>query len=246
MPGILDNSQRFRYAIIFQWVVVGISIISLASEAAEYFLLQKMASGTKVPHSQVEANDWRQQVVSSTQLVLMLLSFIAMVLWAYRAYENLHRLHKMPRPQYSEGAAGWGWFVPVLNLWYPYQVMKDIWYLTQRYAQPDDAPRFERDRNLIGGWWGLRLFTFFAGRGIRAPSDGATMDQIQNYVLSTMCMNIMHIWCAVTVIYLLRKIRPFEQQLAVRFTDDRLESSQEEVPQTPTPVWYGPVNGDVQ
>ncbi|WP_210520901.1 DUF4328 domain-containing protein [Hymenobacter terricola] len=236
MPRILDNSQRIRFAILFQWIVVGVSLVALASRVVEYGMLQKMAAGVKVPHAQVEASDWRQQAIGSTQLVLILLAFIALVLWAHRAYGNLHRLHKAPAPRHSEGAGGWGWFVPIINFWYPYQVMKDIWNLTQRYAQPDGAPRFQRDQSLVGGWWGLRLFTIFASRGAYAPTSGATMAQIFSYVEFVMGMDVLYIWYAVTTIYMLKKLRGFEQQLAARFADDEPSPFAEELPVTPAPL----------
>ena len=242
MPRILDNSQRIRYAILFQWIVVGASLLALASRVAEYLMLQKMATGVKVPHAQIAASDWRQEVIGGTQLVLILMAFIALVLWAHRAYANLHRAHKTPRPRHDEGAAGWGWFVPIMNFWYPYQVMKDLWVLTQRYAQPDEAIRYERDNSLIGGWWILRIFTILASRGIRAPAAGDTMDQIFTYVQLMMGMNALYIWYAVGTIYLLRKFRPFEQQLAARFASGYPQNLPEEVPATPTSIWYGPID----
>ena len=243
MPRIIDNSQRIRYAILFQWIVVGVSVLALASRVAEYLMLQKMAAGATVPHAEVEANDWRQQVIGGIQLVLILMAFIALVLWAHRAYANLHRLRQTPRPRHTEGAAGWGWFVPVMNLWYPYQVLKDLWVLTQRYAQPDGAIRYERDNGLIGGWWALRIFAVFVSRGIRNPADGATMAQILTYVQLTMGMNVLYAWYAIATIYLLRKFRPFEQQLAARFASGHPESPPAEIPSTPASIWYGPLDG---
>jgi Domain of unknown function (DUF4328) len=242
MPGILDNSQRIRYAILFQWIVIGATLLALASTVLEYLMMQKMAAGIKVPHAQIEASDWRQQAIGGTQLVLILMAFIGLVLWAHRAYANLHRLHKTPRPRHAEGAAGWGWFVPIMNLWYPYQVMKDLWVLTQRYAQPDEAIRYERDNGLIGGWWLLRIFALVASRGMRAPAAGDTMNQILTYVQFTMGMQVLYIWYAVATIYLLRKFRPFEQQLAARFANGYPQNPPEAVPATPTSIWYGPIN----
>ena len=220
MSSLLDNRQRQRYVLIFEWIVVGTSVVSMASEAAQYLLLRQVAAGVPVSAAVADANDWRQQVVSSTQLVLILLAFVAVVLWTHRAYENLHHLTKSPRPEYSAGAAGWGWFVPILNFWYPFRVMKDLWYLTQRYAQPDDAIRYERDHSLIGGWWALRLFTFFAGRGLIEPGFNATIVQYQHYSLLSLGMDVLHIWYAVSTVYLLKKMGLFERQLAARFENN--------------------------
>ncbi|GAB3298209.1 hypothetical protein GCM10027511_13320 [Hymenobacter humi] len=195
-----------------------------------------MAAGIEVTDAESEASDWYQQVIGSTQLVLMLMAFIALVLWAYRAYENLHRLHKSPEPRHSEGAAGWGWFIPIISFWYPYQVMKDIWYLTQRYSQSNDYHDYERSDNVIGGWWALRIFTIFASRGLSAPTQGTTtIAQIQEYMVFLLCMDVLHIWYALATVYLLKKFRPFEQRLAARFANDEPENA-EELPAAPAPL----------
>ena len=243
MPRILDNSQRIRYAILLQWIVVGASLLALAARVAEYRMLKKIAAGVRVPQKEIEASDWWQQAIGGVQLVLILMAFIALVLWAHRAYANLHRLNQTPRPRHSEGAAGWGWFVPIMNLWYPYQVLKDLWMLTQRYAQPDEAPRYERDNSLIGGWWALRIFTIFASRGIRAPADGDTMAQIFTYVQLTMGMSVLYIWYAVATIYLLRRFHTFEEQLAAWSANSQLVRRPTAEAAPPTPFWYGPIDG---
>lgn len=233
MPRILDNSQRFRYAIIFQWIVVGASLLSMASEASQYVLLRQMGAGIEVADGAADASDWREQVMGSTQFVLMLLAFIALVLWTYRAYENLHGLRQFPRLRHSAGAAGWGWFVPILSLWYPYQVMRDIWHLTQRYERPAGTEGYERDHTLIGGWWALRLLTIYASRGFKAPVGGETIERIQNYVLFLIGMDVLHIWCALATIYLLKKLHLFEQGLAARVADDEPSPSPEKLPVAP-------------
>lgn len=208
----------------------------MASEASQYFLLRQMAAGVEVPSETAEASDWREQVIGSTQFVLLLLAFIALVLWTYRAYENLHRLRQMPRPRHETGAAGWGWFVPLLSLWYPYQVMKDIWSLTQRYRQPEAGAGYQPDNSLIGGWWILRLLTIYASRGFKAPVDGATMDQFQDYTLFLLFMDVLHIWYALATVYLLKKIHPFERALAARCANDEPDADAEALPVAPLPA----------
>lgn len=220
MPALLDNRTRLRHAVLFQWIAIGISVVALVSDAFQYRLLRRLAAGEAVPDGVTDANDWRQQVVGGVQMVLLLMAFIALVLWFYRAYGNLHRLPNTPRPQHSAGAAAWGWFVPVINLWYPLQMMKEIWYLTQRYAQPDDAIRYQPDGSLIGGWWALRLVTIFVGRAVRLPSEGSSMDNFLLFGALLMGVELLCIWYAGATLYLLKKMEPFERQLAARFADD--------------------------
>jgi hypothetical protein len=242
MPIVLDNSQRRRHAILIQWVVIGISLLSLLSEVVQYVLLGRIAAGAELPPEWGSTADSVHEGINNTKLVLIIMALIGLALWTYRAYENLHRVNRTPRPRHSEGAGGWGWFVPILSFWFPYQVMKDIWYLTQRYSHSDEGSAIQLDNGFIGGWWALRIIIIFVSRGMSFPSGG-TMEQLQHYVVFSGAMDALSIWYALTVINLLKKLGRFEEALAAHFGNDGAESMPIELPITPTPIWYGPVDG---
>ncbi len=50
---------------------------------------------------------------------------ILFVVWFYRARINAER-HGY-RQRHARGWAFWGWIVPIVNLWFPFQIMGDIW-----------------------------------------------------------------------------------------------------------------------
>ena len=50
---------------------------------------------------------------------------ILFVVWFYRARINAER-HGYPQRR-ARGWAFWGWIVPIVNLWFPFQIMGDIW-----------------------------------------------------------------------------------------------------------------------
>ena len=50
---------------------------------------------------------------------------ILFVVWFYRARINAER-HGY-RQRRARGWAIWGWIVPIVNLWFPFQIMGDIW-----------------------------------------------------------------------------------------------------------------------
>jgi hypothetical protein len=73
--------------------------------------------------------------------------WVAASLWLTRARELSRRLY----PEYPQArAAGWAWFgwvVPVVCLWFPYQLLRDV------RAASDDGRRTP----LAGRWWTLWL-----------------------------------------------------------------------------------------
>ena len=71
------------------------------------------------------------------------------LVWFYRARKNAGG-----RGQQQRWGAGWaigGWFVPIVSLWFPYQIMADIW----RANLP--AERRNQPAVLPGFWWGCWL-----------------------------------------------------------------------------------------
>ena len=57
--------------------------------------------------------------------IMMLGLSILVVVWFYRARINAER-HGYPQRR-ARGWAFWGWIVPIVNLWFPFQIMGDIW-----------------------------------------------------------------------------------------------------------------------
>ena len=92
---------------------------------------------------------------------------ILFVVWFYRARINAER-HGY-RQRRARGWAFWGWIVPIVNLWFPFQIMGDIW----RTGLP--AEQRGETAWLPALWWtfwllsGLGIF----GAGIRAVNSGS-------------------------------------------------------------------------
>ena len=59
-------------------------------------------------------------------LIVYVASAVAFLMWQFRVSGNIRRFG-MPSQQFSPG---WGvvtWFVPIVNLFLPYQVMAELW-----------------------------------------------------------------------------------------------------------------------
>jgi len=81
--------------------------------------------------------------------------FVAMVMflvWFYRARVNAES-HGWPQRR-SPGWAIGAWFVPVVNLWIPFQIMVDIW----RAGLPEQA---RTNIAILPGIWWTSLLAFF-------------------------------------------------------------------------------------
>jgi hypothetical protein len=76
-----------------------------------------------------DTSRWRYQqtigVLDNVANFMIFVLSIVFVLWFHRARINAEILGY--RQRHSPGWTFWGWVVPIVNLWFPFQIMGDIW-----------------------------------------------------------------------------------------------------------------------
>ena len=120
-------------------------VLAVLSGVREYVLLERLETDL-VTAEELEASDRRQQVVALAQFAVFIFAAIFFIRWLHRAYANIVPLAAQ-YPRYSTGTAIWSWFVPILNLWRPKQVINDVWRRATRRRLPiRGIPGSERNR----------------------------------------------------------------------------------------------------
>jgi hypothetical protein len=107
------------------------------------------------------------------------LAFLALVAaatvfltWLWRARVNAERLCRAEH-RWSRGWTVGAWFVPVVNLWFPRQVVDDIWR-TSRPGVPEDTYRVDglEPSPLVRAWWYTMLANVLVVLVLRAETSG--------------------------------------------------------------------------
>lgn len=141
------------------------AVVDLVSLYAGFTMLgvlnQALGDGVEdVAVSDLDRADALQAGVALAQLAVNLAAAVLFVLWFRRVRVNAEVFapdgHRMSR--------GWsigGWFVPVVNLWFPKKIANDIWNASLPYG-PDGAPRAV-SRAGMNVWWALWLVTTVIG-----------------------------------------------------------------------------------
>ena len=81
--------------------------------------------------------------------VLGLVGFVVTCLWLYRVRTDADIRHPEATHARRKGWAWAGWLVPVVNLWFPFQIVRDVL----------KAFRASAPTALLGWWWALYLLT---------------------------------------------------------------------------------------
>lgn len=64
-------------------------------------------------------------VTAAVPVLLLALTAVLFLVWFFRARHNAAMSSQ--RQRYHQGWAFWAWFLPPVLLWFPYQIMSDIW-----------------------------------------------------------------------------------------------------------------------
>jgi hypothetical protein len=212
-----DNTQRAKTAILFTWIVMAIEIIAIISSYLQYDLLQTVANGGFVSDSEANANDIREQIIGVIQTIAYIISLITFIMWFRRAYYNLHQ--KVSNLKYSEGWAAGSWFVPIICLYWPYQIMKEIYVETKTFFKERGlSEQVHYSTNYLGWWWTLWIITTFISQFIlRVTLKGSdTIDSFITLTMAQMVASILEIPLAIITVKVIKdyaKVEPVFSQI---------------------------------
>ena len=127
----------------------------------QYRLLTRAAQDLPVTEAEAAANDTIYGAVGLLQVAFLIAAGIPFLMWLHRTYRNLGSLGTTG--QYSPGWAVGYFFVPILNLFRPYQVLTEIWSGSDpsQHTQDNSLSIPPEGPTLVMGWWGLFLASGF-------------------------------------------------------------------------------------
>jgi hypothetical protein len=143
-----DPSRLTKFLQRLLFVSILVACVAFVDDLTEYVQVQ---TGKATP-DQVVDNDPVQGIVGLLQSGLGLVTGITFLKWVYRAYKNIQGFGAEDL-RYSPTWAVAYYFMPILGLIRPVQVMNEIW-------RASEDPRDWRQRPgswLIGSWWTLFL-----------------------------------------------------------------------------------------
>ena len=211
MEKLKPNGQRAKNAIILIWVVLVLEIIMLISSYFQYDLLQIAKNGGEISMEAADANDTREQIIGIIYLIAFVISGVTFIQWFRRAYFNLHL--KINNLSHTEGWAAGSWFVPIINLYRPYQIMKELYQETKGIVTRKGLILSkEYSISYLGWWWTLWITNSIIGQIIyRYPSE--TIDELIGVTVISMIGSIMGIPLALITVKVIKDYSDIEPLL---------------------------------
>ncbi|OUL60563.1 DUF4328 domain-containing protein [Flavobacterium sp. AJR] len=211
MEELRPNGQRAKNAMLLIWIVMAIELVALISKCFQYNLLQTAVNGGVITTDEAIANDTTEQTIAILYLIVYIISAVTFIQWFRRAYYNLHL--KTEFLSHSEGWAAGSWFVPIISLYRPVQIMRELYeetesYLTEKGLNIDDKLK----TNMLTPWWTLWIISNILGRIIsKYPTN--SIDDLINSTIASIVLNIIGIPLALIAIKIIKDYSSVEPLL---------------------------------
>jgi hypothetical protein len=204
MENLKPNEQRAKNAIILIWIVLALEIVSLISGYFQYVLLQTAANGGEISTETATANDTREQIIGIIYLIVYIISAVTFIQWFRRGYFNLHlRVNHLSQ---TEGWAAGSWFVPIVSLYRPYQIMKELYQETRELLVKKGLSINENfSTGFLGWWWTLWIINNAIGQFVfRYSMKAESIDELTISTVASMIGNVVGIPLALITVKVIK------------------------------------------
>jgi hypothetical protein len=189
-------------------------MISLVSNIFQYNLLNSIRHGNGVDMNTAAANDLRQQIIAILFIIVYIISAVTFILWFRRAYYNLGT--KDVFLSYEDGWAAGSWFIPILNWFRPYQIMKELYTETVEFLnKKGHTPELIIGNKNINLWWSFWLASSIIGQIVFRYSRAAeTVDDFLSVTFLSILSSTLMIPLAIFTVKLIKNYSEFGMKLA--------------------------------
>ncbi|MFD7448715.1 DUF4328 domain-containing protein [Kitasatospora sp. NPDC059827] len=175
----------------------------------DYLLIHDYLNGAATDADLAAADSDVLTTVSSlaASFVLWGAAGVAFLVWLWRARINAEALGGRDAHRRSRMWTVGSWTVPVANLWYPYQVVTDIWRAS--------APRRPAPDTLVKAWWAFFILAEIVKpvQWRLANSEESESDVLANANASAL-LTVLFLVAGVLVILLIRQVTTWQNRAA--------------------------------
>jgi hypothetical protein len=219
-PVNVQPAAQPRPAGVWQAVLASASVVvvviahfwEVARLSHQSALLQDLEAGNRVTLAEARASDSGLNHSVVLQLAVTVIALVFVIVWAYHARGNAAAYTTSPFRR-SKGWAIGGWICPIVNLWFPFQVVKDIWSASDT-DRPDSTPlRAWPVTAIVPLWWTCLIGATILQRiSDSVYNNGATASSVHTALVLDFASAAIHIAAAISFILVVAAITRFQTQ----------------------------------
>ena len=208
------NKQRSKNAIIMIWLVMVFYIFATVLQVLETIYYHDIDIYLSEDIGDVDYYTFSLLYLffSFGYTIVYIISAVTFIQWFRRAYFNLHQ--KIGSLSYTEGWASGGWFIPIMNLFVPYRIMKELYLRTDDLLNENEGESVSYSRpdlSMVKIWWTLWIITgIIEGVSFRIYRFDET-DIASTYLDVVAC--VLTIPLAIVTVNVIRKYSEYESEL---------------------------------
>lgn len=129
--------------------------------------------------------------------------------WIYRANSNARCLGADDMKYTPGWSVGW-FFIPIMNVFKPFMVMKEIWQASTPNIK--ESWQVQTVSALVPAWWALWLLSQFTGQAAtRMSFNASSFDQLSNASTVMLVSDIIDIPLSIVILMIIRGIHDNQQ-----------------------------------
>lgn len=228
MIEIKPNDKRAQSVIVVFYLYLCVAIVfGLFSVYTSYFY-SSLANGTYYSEQTIGLVSIGEVAIGLATFSANIACIVLFILWFRRAYANLNRagLHATSE---TDVWVFWAFVVPIVNLYRPYQMMKETWNKTlQSNKTLNENYNIDRGAAFIGLWWAW----FFLSRIVNQISVrmGFSVETVEDYILSSnfdIFTSVFDILGVFITIFMIKRISSVENDMLKLIEQKNQTESQE-------------------
>ncbi|MEN8187907.1 MAG: DUF4328 domain-containing protein [Bacteroidota bacterium] len=212
IEAIRPNKKRAEIAQALIWLVMLLEIISMISSYFQYDLLLALQRDEFVSNQIIDSNDIRESVIAILYMIVYVVSAITFIQWFRRAYYNMNI---RTRTVHSDGWAAGSWFVPIISLYRPYQIMKEMCTETSKLIKTKAGNSTNDSTVIIGIWWTLWIISNYVGQYVmRSAFKAETVENFLNSTIGDMIQSAIGIPLAIITVMIIKSYSAKEEMIS--------------------------------
>ncbi|MFD9741661.1 DUF4328 domain-containing protein [Umezawaea sp. NPDC059074] len=150
-----------------------------------------------VAEADLNAADSLAAALGVLNVLVRIAAGVVFIVWLWRARRNSVALYGWEGHRRESVWVGWAWFVPVVNLWFPYQVVQDVY-----------RPSTRLSGGVVRWWWGVYLVRNGASVYFAAAARGQeiTVESLKTAAITSTLLAVLGVVAAVLVVVVVRRI----------------------------------------
>lgn len=157
---------------VFLAIDIVITVIAVFADFYDFYSYANLAPGIN-PNEVFLPSDAVNVIVVLVQVLFSIILGITFLWWIYRTNKNLRALDDREEMTFTPGwAVGW-YFIPIANLFKPYQVMQEIWRVSHKNESGTSQA-------LLRWWWVLWVISNIIGQVLWRMSNN--IDGVNSYI----------------------------------------------------------------